>query len=231
MISIIIPVFNKPENLEQCLTSVFKQTYRDVEVIVVDDGSSDSDVIKNIISKFPIDEFVRQDNQGAPKARNVGFDKSKGEYIIFLDSDAVMSPNMLEKMYNIISISDDLAFVYSSYKYGSHLMTVQDFDIESLQNINYIHTSSLLRRKNFPKFDESLKKFQDWDLWLTITEQGGRGQAITEVLFKVIDTSGTMSTWLPSFVYSLHWPILGYTPKVLQKYFKARDIIRKKHNL
>ncbi len=230
MISVIIPNFNKPENLKKCLQSVQEQTFSDLEVIVVDDGSRDIEVIKAVIEQFRVDKFIQQVNQGAPKARNAGFDVSSGEYVIFLDNDVVMAPDMLDKMYSAIQ-SSQVDFVYSSFQYGWKIIKSLEFSIDALRKINYIHTSSLVRRSSFPRFDESLEKFQDWDLWLTIVAQGGVGKNIDDKLFKIIDTNGTMSTWWPAFVYKLPWPVFGFTPKSIKKYFQALDIIKEKHNL
>jgi hypothetical protein len=89
----------------------------------------------------------------------------------------------------------------------------------------YIHTSSLIRRADFPGFDETLKKFQDWDLWLSIAESGGKGVWIDKMLFSVAP-GGSMSDWLPAIAYRL----LPFLPAV-KKYNKARLIIKKKHGL
>jgi len=232
MISIIIPVFNTADNLHQCLLSVFNQTYEDFEVIVVDDGSINPGAIQQVVAEFPIVQLIRlKYNQGAPVARNTGFKASVGQYVLFLDADVVMQPDMLAKMKSDLLIDSSITFVYSSFKYGKILMSGFEFSIDKLKQNNYIHTSSLLRREAFPGFDENIKKFQDWDLWLTIVEQGGLGKYISEVLFNIIDTNGSISTWLPKFMYKLSWPILGFTPKVLKTYFQARDVIIQKHKL
>ena len=79
-------------------------------------------------------------------------------------------------------------------------------------------------------WDESLKKFQDWDLWLTMLEQNHKGKWISEVLFTA-QTGGTMSNWLPSFIYKIPWDKIGWKPKTVKKYEEAKEIIRKKHGL
>ena len=230
MISVIIPTFNKPEVLKKCLQALQEQTWTDFEIIVVDDGSNDKEGVRNIVEQFSVTQFIQQSNQGAPRARNEGFKASNGEYVIFLDDDVVLKPQALEKMYNVIEYSQ-VDFVYSSFKLGLKKMPSQVFDINSLRKMNDIHTSSLIKRSSFPGFDESLKRFQDWDLWLTITSRGGKGQFINEFLFEIIDTNGTISTWWPSFVYKLPWPILGFFPKSIKWYLDAVDIIRKKHGI
>ncbi len=230
MISIIIPTYNHARELELCLASIRAQTFQDFEIIVVDDGSVDNP--EQVVRHYSNLIFIRQPNMGAAAARNRGFERAQGEYVIFVDADVVMKPTMLEKMHQVLTKHLDVSFVYSAFYIGAQKMRYVPFDPEKLKQFNYIHTTSLLRSKDFPGFDESLKRFQDWDLWLTLVEQGKKGMGIDEPLFKIINPGkGTMSVWLPKFVYKLPWPIFGFTPKSLQDYFAAKEIIRQKHNI
>src|SRR3989339_2236691 len=99
LISIIIPVYNRVEIFEKSLLSAIQQNYENKEIIVVDDGSIPA--ISNF--KFQISndlqiKWFRQDNAGAPSARNKGFRESKGDYLIFWDADIEAESDMLEKM-------------------------------------------------------------------------------------------------------------------------------------
>jgi glycosyltransferase involved in cell wall biosynthesis len=224
-ISVIIPCYNSAKTIIKCLDSVFNQTYKNLEVIIVDDGSTDNLVglLTGYNNKLII---LQQENKGAPTARNYGFKISRGEFVIFLDADIVMRPIMLEKMFFALKDNPQASFAYSSFRFGWKNFRLWSFDSEKLKEMPYIHTSSLMRREAFPGFDPLLKKFQDWDLFLTIVERGGRGVFIPEVLFKV-KTGGTISSWLPSFVYN--FPNLKF--KAQKKYYQGQEIIRKKHNL
>ncbi len=221
-ISVIIPVFNHADELVECLKSLHQQTEKDFELIIVDDGSSEP--VKNADIRF-------EKNLGAPAARNAGFAKSKGEYVIFLDADAELIPSALSKMLAALESHPEADFVYPSFKWGWKLFKSRPFDADALKQGNYIHTSALIRRKAFPGFDESLKKFQDWDLFLTMSEQGKRGYWIDEVLFSLKPRKTGMSQWLPAFVYDLPWNEIGWTPKLVRKYQDAESIVRKKHDL
>lgn len=222
-ISVIIPVYNSSKTIGQCLNSIFDQTFKDVEVIVVNDGSTDKSLA--ILEKFD-DRIIllNQENRGAPIARNNGFEKSRGEYVIFCDADVIMKSEMLETMLGVLEAGQEYAYVYSSFKFGFKKFKSIFFSDEKLRQMPYIHTTSLIRRSFFPSFDENLKKFQDWDLWLTILENGGRGLAINRVLFSV-KSGGTMSSWLPSFAYKIPW-LRG-----VKKYKEAEKVIKEKHNL
>lgn len=168
---------------------------------------------------------IDQVNAGAPAARNQGAAVSQGEYLLFCDADVMLHGNYLEKMVKALEVNVEASFAYSSFRFGQKLFKLWPFDSEKLKKTPYIHTTSLIRRKDFPGFDESLKRFQDWDLFLTISERGGRGTWVNEVLFEVT-AGGTMSNWLPSFVYKL----MPWLPSV-KKYQAAKRVIIEKHKL
>lgn len=104
MISVIIPVYNSAPYLEQCLNSVLSQTYPNLEVICVDDGSTD--ISKHIIQKFVEEDsrviLVSQPNSGVSTARNAGLDIAHGEYITFVDSDDEIEPDMYETLLDLL---------------------------------------------------------------------------------------------------------------------------------
>ena len=95
LVSVIIPMYNAQCYIEETIQSVLDQTWSNIEIIVVDDGSTDDsyDIVANIKSNKI--RLFHQDNQGAPKSRNFGFLQSKGEYIQYLDADDLLSPSLL----------------------------------------------------------------------------------------------------------------------------------------
>lgn len=231
MISIIIPVYNQAKKISACLDSILKQTERDFEIIIVDDGSTDGidDVLKkyeNIFLENKINLiFQKQKNQGAPTARNNGFNLSRGEYVLFCDADIEWISDALKIMLRELNDNPQASYVYPSFKFGWKLFKLWEFDEQKLRQMPYIHPMALMRRQDFPGFDPSLKKFQDWDLFLTMLENGHKGKWINEVLF-TMKTGGTMSSWLPGFAYKI-FPFL----KEVKKYNNAKKIISEKHNL
>jgi len=233
MISIIIPVYNQAKKIKTCLKSILEQTLNDFEVIIVNDGSTDE--IKKTIAEFTpyfknkniTLKYFNQENEGAPSARNKGFKESKGEYLLFCDADTVLNNNFLEKTRNFLEASLEASYVYTSFYWGKKLFSSYDFDSEKLKKNPYIHTMALIRRSDFPisGWDESIKKFQDWDLFLTMLEEKHIGIRLSEPLFKVF-TGGTMSDWLPTIAYK----IFPFLPSV-KKYNRAMKIIESKHKL
>ncbi len=118
-ISIVMPVYNKEKYLKECLDSVLEQTFRDTEVICVDDGSTDSspEMLKGYAEKDSRIRVLCQKNQGAGPARNYGLSQAVGEYIIFLDSDDIYESRLLEKLYVEIEATDSDIVVCRSDRY------------------------------------------------------------------------------------------------------------------
>lgn len=226
-ISVIVPHYNHARVLARALESAVGQSQKDIEIIVVDDCSEEVQkeyLREKIMPKFPQVKFVFVEHAGAAAARNCGFKESKGEYVIFWDADIVGQLEMLAKMKKALDEHPEASFAYSSFKFGWKKFACGAFDAERLKQLNYITTTSLIRREHFPGFDESLKKFQDWDLWLTMLDQGHKGIWVSEVLFRIAP-KGTMSQWLPSFVYHFTWLPLP----AIKKYFYWKSVVQKKH--
>ena len=116
MISVIVPVYNVEEYLEECLKSIQKQTYSDIEVILVNDGSTDrsKEICERYCEKDSRFKLVNQENKGLSGARNRGMLESKGEFISFVDSDDVLKEDMLEQLMKQMT-SEDIDIVECWY--------------------------------------------------------------------------------------------------------------------
>ena len=128
VISVIVPIYNVEDYLPTCLNSIAGQTFKDIEVILVDDGSTDKsgkicdDFCKND-TRFVV---IHQSNKGLSEARNTGLDKSKGNYILMIDGDDALHPQMIGILYNLIKSGDyDFSMCYG--------MEVYDLDIPSFE--------------------------------------------------------------------------------------------------
>lgn len=112
MVSVIIPIYNAEKKLNRCINSVLNQTYSNIELLLIDDGSTDTSA-QICIKYTQIDNRVRyihKKNEGAASARNLGIKKAKGEYIQFVDSDDYIAPDMTESLYNsIVNNNSDLS--------------------------------------------------------------------------------------------------------------------------
>ncbi len=231
MITVIIPSYNQAGELPKTLENILAQSYCDIEVIVVDDGSTDTTAERIEPFRDRITYIKLEQNRGRQIARNIGLSHARGAYVIVCDADIVMAHNMLEKMAAVLDKNPDIAFVYSGFRWGWKAFPSFPFDPSRLRKMNYINMATLVRRELYPPFDESLKKFQDWDIWLTLTEQGHRGYHIPEILFSLGQRKGGLSSWLPRIAYKIPWQRFGMRVEAIEKYETGLSAIRQKHHL
>lgn len=230
LISVIVPSYNHAESLPGCLDAIFAQTYQPLEVIVVDDGSTDETqtVLTPYLDRI---KLVTQENSGSNPARNAGYAASTGGLLIFCDADIVMEPAMIAQLYQALLDEPTASFAYCGFTFGWKTFKGVPWDAERLLRHNYIHTTSLVRRADFPGFDNSVRRLQDWDVWLTMLKNGKHGVLVPEVLFgaAIVGKSRIGTSWLPRLAYKLPWQMIGWKPKSLEKYQVAREELRKKH--
>lgn len=238
IIDIVIPTYNNEKEIFNCLESIFNQTFQDFKVILVNDGSTDNTikVVEEFISQLSENQrdkikIINQENRGSNIARNRGAEVSDTEYILFCDADVTLNNTYLSTTKETLEKNPNKSYCYTSFKYGWKTFKLWPFDAEKLKQMPYIHTTSLIRREHFPGFDENIKRLQDWDLYLTMLEQGHTGIWVPEVLFKINTKHGKISNWLPKFMYKIPWHKLGIKIKTVDEYEKAVKIIKEKHKL
>ncbi|MES2837149.1 MAG: glycosyltransferase family 2 protein [Bacteroidota bacterium] len=183
-VSVIIPCYNVSQYIYDCLNSVTKQTYTNIEVICVDDGSTDDtlQILEKLKQeKFPQIQILAQKNNGASVARNFGLSKSTGDYIQFLDADDIILPNKLEKQVELVKQDN-----YPSIFVGSAIEqdesgtivkkrvydTTPDNYWMNLLNADLGDTCANLFKKEtllqVGAWDENLKSSQEYDLMFRI---------------------------------------------------------------
>ena len=127
LISVIVPAYNVENTLEKCLESISKQTFKDYEVILVDDGSIDgtSELVDILSEKYHFVKSFHKENGGLGSARNYGIGKSKGKYICFVDSDDYIYPEYLETLYRgVFDLKTDICicgYIYDDNKNETHI--------------------------------------------------------------------------------------------------------------
>lgn len=181
LISVIIPCYNHAAYLARAIESVLAQLYKNVEIIVVDDGSTDD--TKQVTGRFPEVKYVYQQNQGLSAARNTGIDSSLGKYLLFLDADDWLTSDALKKNFDVISTHPEVAFVSGGHikisDNGNVLEEVREIVNEDhykhfLQG-NYVgmHATVLYARWVFDefRFDTTLRACEDYDLYLKISRK------------------------------------------------------------
>ena len=108
LISIIVPIFQTEKYLEKCILSIIFQSYHNLEIILIDDGSTDTspDICDKYVAMDPRVKVIHQKNTGLSQARNVGLRQASGDYIGFVDSDDWIEPNMYEVLMSALKITD-----------------------------------------------------------------------------------------------------------------------------
>lgn len=183
LISVIIPTYNRIEYLKQTLDSVLEQTYQNIEVIIIDDGSTDNTREVILSNKDRRIKYIWQENSGLPAlARNKGLNAARGEYVAFLDSDDLWLPAKLEKQMQAFDNNPGLLLVSTNGYYFREnyrkkmksIITDKKISFRSLLRDNIIITSSVLMKSEVMKQiglmdeDPRIKAAEDYDYWLRI---------------------------------------------------------------
>lgn len=185
LISVILPTYNRASLLPRAIKSVLNQTYKNLELIIIDDHSTDN--TKKIVGDFK-DKRIRyvrhKKNRGAAASRNTGIKLAKGEYIAFQDSDDEWLPKKLGKHIEIFKgLSKRYGVVYADcwiIEGSKKYLISSKFDQKSgsikkdILKGNFITIQAVVRKSCFSNiglFDEKLPRFQDWELWIRISKK------------------------------------------------------------
>ncbi|HEX6047386.1 MAG TPA: glycosyltransferase family A protein, partial [Pyrinomonadaceae bacterium] len=202
LVSVIIPAYNASEFIGETLDSVFAQTFTDFEVIVINDGSPDTQELERVLQRFPCAgaprlRYIRQENKGAAAARNTGLRAAAGELVAFLDADDTWLARFLEKQTAFLKSSGadfvfcDALLFGNSLLAGRTFMQVQpptaEVTPENLLSVKVtVLTSTVVARRapvlEVGLFDESMRRGHDFDLWLRLAKLGIRFAYHHEVL-------------------------------------------------
>jgi glycosyltransferase involved in cell wall biosynthesis len=189
-VSIIIPTRNRSDILPYAIKSVLDQTYKNLEVIVVDDGSVDDTevIVMNMMKNDNRIQYIRNDiSKGACAARNLGIMSAKGDLISFVDDDDQISINRLEIL--VAHYDDQYSLICSKYSsaplggaVSKHRITTKKISLSNLLNKNYIGCSALVSKQKIMAvggFDIKLRARQDYDLWVRILDEFGKALQIS----------------------------------------------------
>lgn len=206
LVSVIIPNYNHARFLSDAIRSVLEQGYRNVETIVVDDGSTDDS--RAVAGQFGDRiRYIYQENAGLSAARNTGIRAARGSLIGVLDADDMYEPIFLDTLVNALNSNPNADGAYCGYQFvdeGNNLLsqienrTVSSDELHSalLDGNFFVPESVFLRRYVYDdvgSFDETLRACEDWDVWLRVTK---RFQIIhvPEILTRHRVLAGSMST-------------------------------------
>ena len=191
LVTIAVPCYNQAQYLAEALNSVLAQTYQNWECVIANDGSTDNteEVVKSYMAKDSRFKYVQQENQGPSAARNVAIRYSSGKYILPLDADDTIYPDYTSAAINVLEADNHVKIVYSEAEISWIIKSkwqLEEYDYTRLLIKNMIFVTSFFRRADFErvnKYDESIRAFEDWDLWIRILADGGRVVKLPQIYF------------------------------------------------
>jgi len=202
-VSVIMPCFNHGEFLPEAVRSVTNMGREDIELVVVDDGSTDERTRKEIdkLCEQGI-KVIRQDNKGPAAARNIGIRASQGGYLFPLDADDRLRSGWINHGIGILDSDPGVGVVYGDAQcFGTRTdrWEVGPFDADRLLDWNFIHASALYRRPVWEQnsgYEETrlVQGLEDWDFWLGALEHGWRFAYVSEVFFDYRQGEQSMTT-------------------------------------
>ena len=219
LVSVIIPAYDVSEFIGEALDSVLAQTFTDYEIIVINDGSPDTEALERALKPYMSRiVYLKQENRGVSAARNSGIKAARGSLIAFLDGDDTWLPNYLAVQVARIQADPTIDVLYPNVimfgdpsEAGEEFMTIcpsngeVTFERLLLQECN-VSNCSIARRETIVRaglFDESLRSVEDFDLWLRVIKQGSRIAYHRDVLARYRRRTGSLTAdpiWLSKHI-------------------------------
>ncbi len=255
-VSVVVPIYNAENYLEQCLDSIITQTLKDIEIILIDDGSTDgsAEICKKYLSDSRV-SYYHKENEGLAAARDDGMMRANGEYIGFVDSDDWIRPCMYEKMYTAAKTNDsDVVFCNCIENEDGHIFTPEMPDgaynrqtiMEEIlpKTLAYvgkngtkraIRWSNCLRiyknetlKKNHIRFDRRLRRSQDLQLTYEATLAAQNYYYIGEPLYHNRVVSDSLSRGYTKNMWQLYTYLIDILYKDTEN-FKEADLMDQMH--
>jgi len=212
LVSVVIPAYNSAQYLPDALRSCLAQTYQPIEIIVVDDGSTDN--TRELVQDFPGVRYIYHENRGVAVARNTGLYASGGEYIQFLDADDTLAPTKIERCMRAFAEHPEVGWVYTDYvvfdpdmrapaarqhPHPSGKMPEGDALWQALVQLNCFFPphATLIARHALDAVggsNEALWRSADWFMWLRLLAAGYRCYYIDEPLVQYRRTPNSLSS-------------------------------------
>ena len=191
LVSVVIPCYNYGKYVREAVESCLASTFQNLEIIIVDDGSTNPETIAILDNlQLPRTRVIRQENKRMSAARNTGFRAARGKYVLTLDADDLIHPTLIEKAFWVLEMRPEIGFVSFWLKhFGDEdwIWKPEKFNFYHLLFANSITTTSLVRKQAWEQsggYDESMKLgYEDWDFWIRLAKNGWLGYQIPEPLF------------------------------------------------
>lgn len=234
LISVVVTCYNHENYIEQCLRSIFNQTYRNLELIVLDDGSTDSSnqIIQEVLKDSPfVTTFESHKNIGVVRTRNKGLNLLNGDYFLFVDSDDFLDDRYVEELYDC-AINHQADVVYCdlfNFEKNEVYLKAQEYELHSLLVSNYISNCSLVKKAILKDayYDEKLsgKKLEDYDFFLNLIINNGAKavyQPNTKLNYHVFEKDSISKRDSVRYHYEIYLEILEkYLDKLPHEVYQA----------
>lgn len=190
-VTVIITSYNKAPFLKEAIDSCLNQTFKDFELLIIDDGSSDNslEVIESY-SEEPRIRILTQENKGVIYTRNRAIKEAKGDYVLQLDGDDKLGVDFLSESVPILEKENQVSIVYFGTEFigeKSGVWNLGEYSLKKQLTTNLIVVTSLFRRSDYflteGYRDEFKSGLEDWDFWLSIIELGGEVRQLSSVNF------------------------------------------------
>lgn len=191
LVSVIVPCYNEGQYLLECIESIEKQTYKNIEIIVVNDGSTDSCTLE-VLSQLDNTKLkvISIDNCGVAIARNVGIKYSKGNFILPIDGDDKIAPQYVERCMNVLLSNKEIDIVYSNTRLfdgKNKIFGLSSFNMKSMLKQNCVVCTAIYRKNDYQLIngykENMIYGLEDWDFWLTMLANDKKFYCIPDTLF------------------------------------------------
>lgn len=217
-VSVVVPCFNSQEWLPETVASVFAQTWTRVQLVLVDDGSTDQTLAlcEQLLHGKPADcgVVVSQPNEGLAGARNRGIAEATGRYVVPLDADDLLEPTMLEVCARALDETPDVDIVYTDRQdFGDSdtRWTPGTFELGRLKYFNQVHYCAMYRRSLWARlggYRKNVTGFDDWDFWIAAAAAGARARYLAQPLFRHRRRKGSLLPRIVGDYEKLHATIM-----------------------
>lgn len=236
-VSVIIPYYNDGLYIDEAVDSILKQTHQHIEIIIVNDGSTDEFSIHQINNYTkPKTTVIHQENKGGAAARNTGFQNANADFVLTLDGDDMFESTFIEKAIKILSENQNVAAVSAWAKgFGERtfLWKLTGGTVENFVSNNQCVACALIRKTVWQEvkgYNEKLRnQYEDWDFWLRITQLGYIVHVINEPLFLYRQKSNSMRISTYASHRDALIQIISFNKAIFEKYlpdvFFVKDTI------
>ena len=237
-VSVVSPCYNGGRYLDPLLDSLALQTFRDFEVVIVDDGSTDPDTEKKLASLGPSVRVIRQDNRGPAAARNTGIKAARAEVVLAIDCDDSLAPTFLEETIAAMTAAGPrCGFAFSHEKIVGYREGINTsyFKLFDQLFVNRVPSCMLMRKQAWQDiggYDENFRQgYEDWEITVALGKAGYDGVVVPKILFfylnrrdgLMMSRSTHMHNKLWAQIRTKHSDLYGF-PALLRLWWRSRAI-------